>query len=239
MPVRGARKLCGAKCQDGHACLQPAMPNGRCKTHRGKAPVGRANTAYKHGRYSKHLPTRLAAQYEQARDDPELHSVRDEIGVVEARVRELLARIEGGDLGTLWPTLHKQLQAYQAARRTGDTPTMSKALAAMEPLIAQGAQDYTLWTTIGTELDRLARLRQTEHRRLVDMQQMITAERANLLMGAMVSIIAGVLKKHIPDETQVRRIYGDIGRGLDAQFATTLDRRSPGGGAVRARSVAG
>ena len=48
-------KKCGARCKStGKPCLQPAMPNGRCRVHGGKspgAPKGNRN-AWKHGRYS-------------------------------------------------------------------------------------------------------------------------------------------------------------------------------------------
>jgi len=115
MPTKGA-VACGAKCHDGHSCLGPAMPNGRCRMHRGKAVKGMAHGSLTTGKYSKDLPTRLAKQYEQARDDPDLTNLRNEIGVAEARFRELLQKVEQGDLGTLWPELYKTKQALTLAR---------------------------------------------------------------------------------------------------------------------------
>ena len=51
-----AAPRCGAKCRDGHSCLGPAMPNGRCRMHGGAqgsgGPKGARNGNYKHGRYT-------------------------------------------------------------------------------------------------------------------------------------------------------------------------------------------
>jgi hypothetical protein len=47
-------KRCGAKTRSGSSCQSPAMPNGRCRLHRGRSqgpPFGNKN-ALKHGRYT-------------------------------------------------------------------------------------------------------------------------------------------------------------------------------------------
>ena len=46
--------LCGARTRAGSPCKNPAMPNGRCRMHGGKAgaPLGNRN-ALKHGLYSR------------------------------------------------------------------------------------------------------------------------------------------------------------------------------------------
>ena len=45
---------CRARTRAGTPCQSPAMPNGRCRMHGGKAPGAGAgnNNALKHGRYS-------------------------------------------------------------------------------------------------------------------------------------------------------------------------------------------
>ena len=50
---------CGAKTRQGTPCLSPAMANGRCRMHGGKAtgaPKGNAN-ALKHGLYTQEAIT--------------------------------------------------------------------------------------------------------------------------------------------------------------------------------------
>jgi hypothetical protein len=44
---------CGAKTRGGRKCRAGAMPNGRCRMHGGKAPSGRANGAFRTGKFTK------------------------------------------------------------------------------------------------------------------------------------------------------------------------------------------
>ncbi len=62
MPIEQVSRLCGAKCRDGHACTQPAMPNGRCKMHGGKS----TGPTPKHGFYSKRVRGELAQKLREA-----------------------------------------------------------------------------------------------------------------------------------------------------------------------------
>ena len=94
---------CTAQSKQQHRqCLQAAM-KGRmvCQHHGGKSLVGMSAPNYKHGRYSAHLPTQMAASYQQARSDPEMLSTKDEIALAEARLKELLATLEDTRAGQI------------------------------------------------------------------------------------------------------------------------------------------
>ena len=69
------------------------------------------------------------------------------------------------------------------------------------------------------QIDRLSRLRLAEHKRLIDLQLVITQDQANVLLGALVAIVMGALQKNIPDTQHVRRIYSDISHGLATHCA--------------------
>lgn len=219
---------CKAKTSASHyteQCRSWAMHQKEvCYKHGGKTPQGRALPQTTHGRYSKDLPARLAGKYEEAIANPELLSIRGEVAVIEARFRELLGRVQAGDLGTLWTDLARAKRAFTEASQAQDTAGMATALRAMEALIDRGAQDWHLWETIGKEAERLARLRQAEHKRLVDMEQLMSAEQANMLLGVIVSLLMAALQEHIPDGGLVRRIYGSFSRGLATHLDTTTPR---------------
>jgi hypothetical protein len=54
---------CGAKTRSGKKCRNGAKPNGRCKFHGGKAPSGRANGAFRTGKFTKQaIEDRIAAK---------------------------------------------------------------------------------------------------------------------------------------------------------------------------------
>ncbi len=56
-------------------------------------------------RYSRHVPTRLAARMEQAMIDPEGLSARAELALIEARLAEVLERTDTGEAGRHWKAI--------------------------------------------------------------------------------------------------------------------------------------
>jgi hypothetical protein len=102
-----SRRACGAKKRDGTPCPTPPMANGRCRMHGGATPVGPALPQFRHGRYSKYLPERLAERYQASLEDSELLGLRDELGLVDARIADLLERV---GFEAAWPELSALLQ---------------------------------------------------------------------------------------------------------------------------------
>lgn len=89
---RISRQCTARSKRSGERCKKPAM-RGRtvCRSHGGATPRGIASTNFRHGRWSKDLPAQLASRYEEARHDPELLSLRDEIALVDAQISTVLS----------------------------------------------------------------------------------------------------------------------------------------------------
>jgi hypothetical protein len=172
-----------------------------CRLHGGKSLSGLAHPGFTSGKYSKDLPARLVARYEEARDDPQLASVREEIGLVEARLHELLQRLDDGDLGPQWVQLAAAWRQYKAALEAGDALTALATRTVLDQGLEAGAQEFLLWHELSKKIEQLRQLRQTEHKRLVDMQQLITAERANVLLGALLAIMQQAVRTHTDPAT--------------------------------------
>ena len=68
----------------------PGATKGRCRWHGGKSLRGAEHPMAKHLRYSKYLPEALLARYQEARDDPQLLELRDEIALVDSRLIQLI-----------------------------------------------------------------------------------------------------------------------------------------------------
>ena len=105
---------CTAKSkQTKQRCKHHATPGmSVCRTHGGRTPVGLAALNFKTGRYSKYLPTALVGRYVAARTDPELLSLRDEIGLVDTRITEVLTSISDSatPLAAVWETLEPLIE---------------------------------------------------------------------------------------------------------------------------------
>jgi hypothetical protein len=81
--------------RSGERCRKHAM-RGRnvCLAHGGKTPRGAASPHFKTGRYSRSLPGRLVAAYEEALSDPRLLSLRDDIALTDAMLMETLSQLD-------------------------------------------------------------------------------------------------------------------------------------------------
>lgn len=213
MPSPIAKVLCGAKKRDGTPCKQPAMPNGRCKMHGGKSLTGMANPAFKTGRYSKHIPPRMRQRYTEALDDPDLISLRGDLALVEARLVDVLARVDTGESGDRWRLLKAAWDQFARARSGGDLDEMGATLAEVEKAITKGVQDYAAWTEVRSLLDQRTRLAEAERKRLEAAHQTVTVSQMMTFLG----VLQDSISRHVADRKAVAAIGADIMRLIDAQ----------------------
>lgn len=231
--TRAKPTVCGAplRKKPGVFCQRyPLAGRTRCRIHGGLSKSGSEVASFKTGRYSKALPLRLAARYEQARSDPDLHSIRDEIALAETRLQDLLTRADTSDLGHAWLQLDAASAAFERAMGSGDTAAMRKELDAMRASIQRGASDYLLWQEVRTLWRDLADLRLKDHKRLVDLQAMLSIEEANVLLGGFILFVRRLLMERL-DESTRKPIFTDI-----QAYLTQLDTAT-GNTLVRARAA--
>lgn len=170
--------------------------------HGGATPKGLASPHTKTGRWSRDLPTRLAAKYEEALKDARLLELRDELAVIDARLSELLAGLETGEAGAIWAALKRARRDFE------DPEKRSAALAEILELIDRGAEEWQRWEDVFRTIERRARIAESERRRLVEMRQMITSEQAMLLLTAVVNTV----QRHVKDPNALRAISADLDR---------------------------
>lgn len=212
---------CTAKAkQTGERCKRHVTPGrDKCYYHGGAQPVGLARTQTIHGRYSRHLPTRLMARYQEAQADPDLLALREEITLLDARIADVLGRVDSGESGRLWQELQTTAMALRLARRQQNTEGIADALNTMLDLIGAGRADYAAWADVRTLLEQRRRLVESERRRLTEMQQTLSVEKAMLLIGA----IAGIIKAHVHDRATLAKISADLDGLLRREPAAVID----------------
>ena len=179
-----------------------------CYHHGGNTPSGFGLPQTTHGRYSKHLPTRLAGKYQEAQADAELLNLRSEIALIDARTSELIKQIDTGESGRIWQEARQAYHDLDAAMKDGDAAATAMGMVELDRLIRAGIRQYAVWGEIRASIEQRRKLVESERKRLVEMQQMITSERAMLLMAAVVSII----KEQVDDRDTLARISADIGK---------------------------
>lgn len=187
------------------------MPNGRCRMHGGNHPTGIASPHFKHGRRSKYLtaiPSRLRSGYEAARKRSDLLELNNEIALLDTRLADVLSRVDTGEAGKLWNDLQTALTAFQNAKAKGlaGVPEMNSRLAEIEGLIHRGAGDWAAWHEISRLLEQRRKLVESERKRAVEQQEVITSQQAYLLFNALLSVI----HEHVTDRDTRARIQSEF-----------------------------
>lgn len=207
------------ECGEDRACRQIVSSEGqRCRFHGGASLRGAAHPSFKAGRYSKYLPDRLIEKYTAARDDGELLALRDEVALIDVRMAGLIEQLSSGEHVSKWMQLagvHKKISRALAKK---DYEALDEAAGEIGEIIDSAAAEEFIWNELIPLFDQRRKLVESERKRLVEMQQLITAERAMSLVAA----IVGVIKKHVSDPVVLNAIGDDI-----RAIANGNDRRGP------------
>jgi len=199
--------------------------------HNGGAAIGSAVATYRDGKYSKYMPQRMAAGYQIARNDPEIVSSREEIALIDCRLAEMLGRVDSGESGATWRSLQKAVAEFNdfERRAIGCTDSSKRAellskrndsMAQIQALTATGAADYEAWSEVKSLIERRRRTVETEQKRLVAMDQMITNERA---LG-MIDRISQIIQAHVRDPIVLKSVAVEI-----KALITRDNANAPGG----------
>lgn len=191
-----------------------------CHIHGGKSLSGPASPQFRTGRYSKFLPARLADRYQEARTDAELLSLREEVALLDARMTDLLAQVNTGEAGEHWEKLSDLYQYILRAGRAKDTDGLNVGLTRMGTVLREAKGSYEAWGEVGRLMEQRRRLVESERRRYVEMQQVITAERATLL----ISVLVDIVRRHISDRDTLSAIVSDVDKLLTLDVPGGVDR---------------
>lgn len=198
--------------QSGERCKRPASPGKEvCYIHGGKTPSGIASPHFKSGRYSKSLPGRILERYTEFLSDENILALDDEIALVSARIAELLGNLEHGDLGARWLELQKHYELMVQAVASQDLGAGRAAFEALGAVIKEGADEFLSWSQISELLESRRKLVDTERKRLVDAQQVITSEQAMVLVTALIDSV----RRNVRDPATLTSIQADLTRVLN------------------------
>ncbi len=154
---------------------------------------------YKHGRRSTTLPARMLADFQEAMHDPTLLSLRGDIALADARVNDLLKRVDSGEAGTLWRQARTAMSKFKSAResQTMEAETkrhiMAEALDELDRIIVRGNSDYKAWEEVSKAMEARRRMIDSEHKRAVAMGQMMSAEAVLTLIDSITKVVNDVV----------------------------------------------
>lgn len=188
-------------------CKNPAVKGATtCRMHGGHTPRGIAAPSFIHGKYSKHVAIKFRELYETALDDPDYLVLIDEIALAEARVAQLLNRIDTGESGKHWADMQTAVKKLRWAMDHPTDPTaaqmMIDQMQELDRVIKAGKADYMVWSDVFEAIGVKSKLVEIERKRLVDAGQMLSLQQVtNLLLG-----ITAAIKEHVTDDQALRQI---------------------------------
>lgn len=195
-------------------CKKDAMLGRKtCYYHGGTSRVGMLSPVAIHGDRSRVLPTRLIKRFQEALGDSELLALRNDIATVEARLEEVLSQVDSGESGRLWRDLQRAHAVMQRAQREKNQGALRAALVDLGDLIERGASDRAAWADVLSLMRDKRALVESERRRLVEMQQMITSTEAMTLVSA----LSESVRTHVKDTEALKGISADLMRLLGRQ----------------------
>jgi len=117
--------------------------NGKrvCKDDEGKSPGGVASPSFKHGRYSRYMPPKLADVFMRVIQDPDLLSLNMDIATFEARIDQLFRSLKGGNPGKLWAKAMGEWTGLWEATARGDAKDIMKHRNRLDTLLREGSGD--------------------------------------------------------------------------------------------------
>lgn len=209
---------CKAKSkQSGERCKRHATPGKEvCRMHGGKTPIGFANPNTKTAKYSRDLATRLASRYEEARKDAELLTLHEEVALTDARIFDLLAKVDTGESGAKWKLLRKVYNELIDAITSGDSTLLMATVRKIGTILDEGIHDVDLWVEVFATVEQRRKLVESERKRLDQMEQLVTVSEMMVLASALLSSV----QSHVSDRRTLAAISADFNR------LTTLDRSS-------------
>jgi hypothetical protein len=200
-----------------------------CYHHGGRTPIGPAAPTWRHGRRSKSLPGRLLAGYQESLADPDRLAMSAELAVLDARLDDVLGRVDTGESGRLWDALAETWEELTAARAAAARATPSSrdwqiaqakfadALATIGGIIDRGRGDWSAWEDVRTLIRDRQRLVESERKRMIEAQQYIAFDQAMTLVATIVDTV----KRHA-DAPTLRAVTAELARLTGRPDPTTV-----------------
>lgn len=190
-------------------CKGPAVvgsKNQKCRMHGGKVLVGAANPSFKHGRYSRYLPSHIDELYQQALSNPDLLEMSDHIALLEARINDILKAMAGGDPVPRWSQFAEAFGEFETALLSKDEGRVIPALEAIHKLLENGKKWDRSWDDIQGTLEQLRKMADTEVKRKKELHQMVPIERVVALMAA----VATAVKRNVKNPIEIQAVYREL-----------------------------
>lgn len=160
--------------------------------------------------------------------------MRDEVALIDTRLSEVLARIQTGEspnawllLGGLVQELAEQVRAFEDAEEPDDVvEQIAQTGERIGDVVRRALSEESAWEHARLLINQRMKLVESERKRLVDLQQVMTSEQVLVLAGALVASV----RQHVADP----RVLGAISADVDRLLSRSDQGRTLAGAALAA-----
>lgn len=174
-------------------------------------PRGAKHHNFKHGRTTllfKSLPKRFKVAYTASLEDDDLLSLRSDIAISDARMQELVERLDSGESGARWEQVASITHGI-SEELGGDDPALDKLsdfAGELTQLHIEQKGEERAWRELKSASQHRRKLVDTERQRMRDLQAYLTAEEALAIVGR----IADTVIRHVEDKAALSAILHEI-----------------------------
>ncbi|NJK46003.1 MAG: hypothetical protein HC933_18615, partial [Pleurocapsa sp. SU_196_0] len=140
-----------------------------------------------HGRYSKSIPQALRGKLEAAMNDPALLELRPEIGLIGVRIEELLEGLQEHSVNI--KAAQKAFQKMRGAMADGDALEAQLQITALGSALDSAWNQYLTWSEVRSLSQERRLLVESERKRFVEEQQLMTSAQALALVNTLADIV--------------------------------------------------
>lgn len=197
----------------GERCRAQAVRGKRvCRMHGGASLSGPLSPRWKTGRYSKVMPARMLERYRESLNDPDSMTFAEDVAILDARLAELLSRVDTAESRRAWKDLENLFDLLQHAYRKGDKASQATYLDKIQRVIGSKRIDNSAWDEIHDLMAGKRKAVQAENQRLLDEKRLISLDQAMLLVQGVIEAV----RLHISDRRTLSAIQASLDKLLNA-----------------------
>jgi len=196
--------------RNGERCRNPVRKGWTVCHYHGAGfpsnPGGLNNKQIVSGRHTPHLPSRLVETYLNYANSPEHLSMADELALLDTRMAELLTRLDTSDVKRAWLKVRHARQLLNGV--DSDDKRLDDAIGLLDEATGIKGEDAEIWDEICAIVEERRKVADSERKRVTDAQQVMTYEKANMLVAFLMSSV----QTHVQDPQVLRAIADDMKR---------------------------
>lgn len=204
---------CMALTRDGTRCTAHKKAGSDfCPAH---TNLSKNQTDREHGRYIGYAGE-MDKVYQEGLQDKYLLHLRDEIAILDGRLKDLISQSKTGVNGQAWLMARREFEKLKRAYSSDDPMAISAAVKGMQEAFDAGKFDIDLWKDIERTMEMRRKLVETEQKYLVQSNQVIPYEAVMLMMSAAITALKSSVAKYVASKDLEEVIIIDAQREFDS-----------------------